>query len=886
MFKYPNAGRFNSSSLRLSNSSIPALDSFFQHIVPNVKFELNPNNPWAGNNPYSISIPSISLSLNATNYFEYGSDSILTYLFRNPNFGRLNASDLRLSNVATATNKGFFTKLKKVNTKIPSIVLDFNENIPLFIGSPSHPIPIISNNLNTATVAINFSVRVPNLTLSLTEKEVYVFESNVFPESINLPFTENTPKYSPITNPIPCISDSITENVPSIHYISRIPNILFSFDTKAPRQVIYLNKFLNLKYKQINTYILTQNYSLGNLTSSIFSTEYDLLSYNEINAIHSLNFKDSIQSLLEIEYSDSSILSLISEYKYENFSKTNYLYSLLYDDLFHLNTLFESNYIDTSINKSIISTGYVDTSINKSILNTGYVDTSINSSIFELGYIDASISLSIFESIYIDTLTSSSIFELGYGINLVNKSIFVSEYNDSNYNTSIHELGYNDTTVNHSINSLNYSDFTTFKSLFEFGFECVDLAILQQYTYSLLDICNTIYSIGYYEENNNTQSLFSTGYAIQSQETILLTGSCYSQINNRRIDVREVSIEADESSPYYHTSIEIVSEVDYKLFSVDTEFTVHLFGNEYRFVTDNKTLNRTIDSDGNLQITMTIEGFSPIIRSAEPRAQTITKTWKEPILLSDFVNELIGSVIWINSLPDDFIPGYRLSADHAVPLSLVRSTIESIGGLVESLPDGSVQIRHLWPTSVNQLETIVPDHTLSDDVLFSMSESQDNNDYRNKFRILDADVTQRDSIEFEVNEEDNLSGTLYAYPSPWRDNLSLRHTRGPVIYLGPLSTEVYSPYLPTESNPSESPEIIEFIEGRASVRYPIESIVSLIWLSADLGSVVFVPYTNELTAPNGDGYSLAEIRYRTRRMKAKTSSVIPTSAQYLLEELS
>lgn len=886
MFKYPNAGRFNASTLRLSNSSIPALDSFFQHIVPNVKLELNSNIPWAGNNPYSISIPSIPLSLNATNYFEYGSNDIVTYLFRHPNYGRLNANNLRLTNIATATNKGFFNKLKKVNTRVPGISLDLTSNSPLFAGNNSYPIPVISNNLNTDTVSIKFSVQVSNVTLSLTEKEVYAFNGKAFPESINLSFTENAPKYSPITNVIPCISYSITANVPSLYQIVSIPYIQLSFNTKTPKQVIYLNKLLNVKYKQINTHILTDKYSLGYLTSSIFESGYDLLSYNKIQDIHSLSYKDSLQSLFEMEYSNSSTLSLIFEYSYEDFSRTNSLYALAYEDSLQLNAVFNSSYNDTAINKVIFITEYDDTFLSSSIMQLGYDDTVISQSIFELNYQDRSLCKNIHSTSFSESTLIKSIFSHAYENQQIVSFLFSSSYNDTTLNHSVYELSYKDTAINKSLQLLNYSDSTSFTSLVTFGFECVDLAILQQYTYSLLDVCGKIYSIGYDEENDYVQSLFSTGYAIQSQETILLTGSCYAQIQNRRIEIREVSIESDESSPYYHTSMEIVSELDYKLFSVDTEFTVHLFSDNYLFVADSKTLNRTIDSEGNLQITMMIEGLSPIVRYAEPRAQTVTKTWKEPILLSAFVNELIGSVSWLSTLPDDFIPGYRLSADHAIPISLVRSTIESIGGLVESLPDGSIRIRHLWPTSVQNLERIVPDHTLSDDVLFSMGESQDNNDYRNKFRILDADVSQRDSIEFEVNPDDGLSGTLYAYPSPWRDNLSLRHTRGPVIYLGPLSIEVYSPYLPTDTHSSESPEIIEFIEGRASVRYPIESIVSLIWLATDLGSVVFVPYTNELTAPNGDGYSLAEIRYRTRRMKAKTSSVIPTSAQYLLEELS
>jgi hypothetical protein len=81
------------------------------------------------------------------------------------------------------------------------------------------------------------------------------------------------------------------------------------------------------------------------------------------------------------------------------------------------------------------------------------------------------------------------------------------------------------------------------------------------------------------------------------------------------------------------------------------------------------------------------------------------------------------------------------------------------------------------------------------------------------------------------------------------------------------------------------PELIEFQEGEASTKYPIETILSITWLAVNLGAVAFAPHTKTLKSSSGDGYSLAEIRYTTRRLKARTSSSEYTSAQYLLEEL-
>lgn len=343
----------------------------------------------------------------------------------------------------------------------------------------------------------------------------------------------------------------------------------------------------------------------------------------------------------------------------------------------------------------------------------------------------------------------------------------------------------------------------------------------------------------------------------------------------------EISITADEGSSYYQCSIVLINENDYRQFVIDSAFTIHLFNDSYQFLVDNKSLSRSVDDTGTITTQIRIEGLSPIVRYAAPRSLTITKTWDAPTRLSDFVEELIGPVDY--QVVDDFLPAYRLSAENAIPLELAKTTMESIGAVIESLPDGSVRVRQLWPVNIHELHNTVADHTLNDDQLFSMNENPDNNDLRNRFRLIDVDTTVQDTLEFVVDEDNDLAGTLYAYPSPWRDNLALRHTRGTPIYLGPLTEEVIE--MTVDEDGAIEVELLEFQEGEASTRYPVETMLTFTWLAADLGAIAFVPHTKTLQSSAGDGYSLAEVRYTSRRLKARTSSSEYTSAQYLLEEI-
>ena len=355
-----------------------------------------------------------------------------------------------------------------------------------------------------------------------------------------------------------------------------------------------------------------------------------------------------------------------------------------------------------------------------------------------------------------------------------------------------------------------------------------------------------------------------------------------------RPDYLSISISSDEDSPYWQCEVSLRDARDYIKFSRDTPFLIHLLGVDYHFIVDARSLNRSIDDEGNYVETCTISGLSPLVQKAKPRATSITKTWETPIMASSAVEELLGSVTW--DLVDWMIPAYRLAADNAAPLDIAQQVVTAAGGLIESLPDGGVLCRHRWPVSIAELDGAVPDKVLYETGIYSATESAVNDDLINRIRI-GQDETFQDQMEyvpnkFDSGEDDPFNGVLYAFPSPWREGLRIVTTRPSVIQIGGLFEGVRL----IEETSEEFPwETLTFSERESSTRYPIMTVNAFEWLDEDLGGLLVTPYSSRLQAGDGTygGYSLGRISYSTRYLAVPVTCTEETEeieAQFLLLE--
>jgi hypothetical protein len=265
---------------------------------------------------------------------------------------------------------------------------------------------------------------------------------------------------------------------------------------------------------------------------------------------------------------------------------------------------------------------------------------------------------------------------------------------------------------------------------------------------------------------------------------------------------------------------------------------------------------------------MELTAVSPVALLDAPFAGTIRYYEAGAIAASSAVEFLIGPVDW--QLPDWIIPAGRLMLENVTPLAAARNIVAAIGGIVESNPDGSVVCRRRHPVSIPNYGTAMVAHSLFDsDVLSARSQIAPSRGY-NRVTIANEDGasgSSSDRIEFVADPDDATQGVVRAYLTTARAVL-LTHTGHAATVIESLG----------EVTRSET-ETVEFLEGRAKVRYPVTALVSAVWQHADLGSVT--ADGENLTAAIS-GYSLSVITYTTTSLDWRVALNVDEEVQFVL----
>jgi hypothetical protein len=130
-----------------------------------------------------------------------------------------------------------------------------------------------------------------------------------------------------------------------------------------------------------------------------------------------------------------------------------------------------------------------------------------------------------------------------------------------------------------------------------------------------------------------------------------------------------------------------------------------------------------------------------------------------------------------------------------------------------------------------------------------------------------ASGSAADRIEYVADADDTNQGTVRAYLASTRPVL-LTHTGHPATVIAALG----------EVMRSES-EVVEFIEGRASTRYPITAITSAAWQHTDLGAVTADSLALVAAVP---GYSLLDVTYTTTSLDWRVTLAAAEEVQFIL----
>lgn len=395
-----------------------------------------------------------------------------------------------------------------------------------------------------------------------------------------------------------------------------------------------------------------------------------------------------------------------------------------------------------------------------------------------------------------------------------------------------------------------------------------EIQVAQVCTYELMAPLQVVHTCAYGSLDEAPLSLTQTAHYSLGEPlgNLILPVSILAR--GREIDCTDVEISQDEGG-YWVVTLTNVEASDLRYFPLHSEFSVWLDDVEFRFLVDHSSRQA-----GDGPPTTSIHGLSVASVYDSPQAELVTRTWGETAMASAISAEMLGGVTW--SMVDWPIKPTRLAVENAPPISIARQIVEAAGGVIQIEPNGSFIARPEFPIRPTHYFSVQPDFELSEyrDV-FTVSVEASFSEIVDSVRVYDtqADVFQ-DWIDFDLDDIDPLKGVAHVYPSPWRQSFELITSAGVRVSVQRIG----------EAGREVGAEQVEFRDGIASTQYPVAGVLSVAWITDDLGPVTHESYGSALQVADL-GYGLAEVSYLTRSIDYQAVASQATAAQLLVRDL-
>ena len=312
--------------------------------------------------------------------------------------------------------------------------------------------------------------------------------------------------------------------------------------------------------------------------------------------------------------------------------------------------------------------------------------------------------------------------------------------------------------------------------------------------------------------------------------------------------------------------MEIADPVAFQPMAVNDSVSLTLGGETYDLIIDNRTISR----DGGERPRMVISVISSTASLATPRVDPMERIWDSPIMARDAAEQAVDrSIAW--EILNWQLPGGRLAVFNAAPLEVVRTIARAAGGIVETISDGSLRVRHRFPISVPEWETDTPDHILTD-VAHNLSISESH-----RFRTRINRVTIRElqptsgylSAQIDGRKRGGLNRGRTTFVSGQTPHFLVHHGSGVTVSnLDTTSGDLYP----------DAPQVFQMEEelffsgtNQARLSRPARSLDSWIWLGADLGTLTLGPDGMTLTAASS-GLAIARVTYTVEALAWGLSS--------------
>jgi hypothetical protein len=309
-----------------------------------------------------------------------------------------------------------------------------------------------------------------------------------------------------------------------------------------------------------------------------------------------------------------------------------------------------------------------------------------------------------------------------------------------------------------------------------------------------------------------------------------------------------------------HNSIEIES-MDRNLF-VKANPSVSRGTSRLTLEVGTRTIEFLLEERSGGEVWFTLWGRSLSAMDDEPYADGVSVLLEAPQLASSVADGLLSRTLTWSTIDWNLPKGWEYEGS---PIETVQAIANAVGAVVRCNDDGEIVVRRRYPTRPVALQSS------SNDVDFDRMEN-----------LIAADVkyvpgTGYDAVEVfgyagdssmpqmevEAVEGNRIIGSeafIRVYWAGKKPNAAIAMwvSDGLVEDLGEFVEAVDT-------------ETVIFQNGRATVDYPVESLLTQNWIGSSLGTITAEQNSKEL-ASTTEGWGVAEVKYETRYQRYRTHS--------------
>lgn len=321
-------------------------------------------------------------------------------------------------------------------------------------------------------------------------------------------------------------------------------------------------------------------------------------------------------------------------------------------------------------------------------------------------------------------------------------------------------------------------------------------------------------------------------------------------VSARGTSAVNVMVEQDEDSYFMSGSLQLTDEAEFARYGKYMEgVEITIAGQSYKFMTEIPYVSRRGPADDTYIVPLV--SATKLLDYPHNRQQARDFVG----LVSTFVKELAAPFVLDWQLVDWVIPAGVYASTGESAIEIIRHFAAEAGGIVQTLPDGTIVCRPEYQTVVPEWETATPDVTLTDqDDFFEMQANPQQRPGYNIYTLYDKSLGG-DGVTMDVERKKKNENHVRVFVTPWADRYTcdLKHSGGAWVQI-----------IKNGVKAEEVEEQVELKSGAGQVSKPCYGLIEVDWRERDLGGLVFLEDGTIETETATDLHSLVGIKYRTK----------------------